>query len=475
MSVRRPVPAGLRLVADPSLIRRDSGRVLVGGSPFRMMRLSEAGARTVDRWIDGAPVRTGAEATLARRLLDAGSMHPLVSPAADRDATVVTPARDEPALTTLPTGGRPTIVVDDGSRPPIGPIDGVRVIRRDVSGGPSVARTAGLALARAEGAEFVAFVDADVTVDPEADPTGSDWIDRLLGHFDDPAVAAVAPRVVSVPGDTILAAYEEAFSPLDLGGAPSLVAPGRRVSYVPTAALIVRVAAVDAVGGFDPALRYGEDVDLIWRLASAGHAVRYDPSVVVQHRPRSSWGAWFRQRMSYGSAAAPLASRHGDAIAPSRAPVELYGTIATAVVASGALVAGAAAATVTAAQIRVRRALGEHHQPAAVNGAMAQAFGSTVAAIPRAWAPLALAAAAGRRPRRRLAAMVMTAAAVEVLQRRPAVDPFRATTARLVDHLAYGVGVWQGVVHERSLTAVRPARSENGVRSTDASGSTVTP
>ena len=285
------------------------------------------------------------------------------------------------------------------------------------------ARTDGLALARAEGAEFVAFVDADVTVDPEADPSGSDWIDRLLGHFDDPAVAAVAPRVVSVPGDTTLAAYEETFSPLDLGNAPSLVAPGRRVSYVPTAALIVRVAAIDAVGGFDEALRYGEDVDLVWRLAAAGHTVRYDPSVEVQHRPRSSWGAWFRQRMSYGSAAAPLASRHGDAIAPSRAPVELYGTIAAAVVAPGALVAGAAAATVTAAQIRVRRALGEHHQPAAVNGAMAQAFGSTVAAIPRAWAPLALVAAAGRRPRRRLAAMVMTAAAVEVLQRRPAVDP----------------------------------------------------
>ena len=441
-----------------------------------MMRVSEAGARAVDRWIDGAPVRAGAEATLARRLLDAGSMHPLVAPAADRDATVVIPVRDEPALTTHPTGGRPTIVVDDGSSPPIAPIDGVRVVRRDLSGGPSVARTDGLAVARAEGAEFVAFVDADVTVDPDVDPTGSAWIDRLLGHFDDPAVAAVAPRVVSAPGDTILAAYEETFSPLDLGNAPSLVAPGRRVSYVPTAALIVRVAAIDAVGGFDKALRYGEDVDLIWRLAAAGHTVRYDPSVEVQHRPRSSWTAWFRQRMSYGSAAAPLASRHGDAIAPSRAPVELYGTIAAAVVAPVAFVAGAAAAAVTAAQIRVRRALGEHHQPAAVNAAMAQAFGSTVAAIPRAWAPFALvAAAAGRRPRCRLAAMVTTAAAVEVFQRRPAVDPIRATAARLADHLAYGVGVWQGVVRERSLTAVCPARSENGVRSTDASASTVTP
>ncbi|HBU02969.1 MAG TPA: mycofactocin system glycosyltransferase, partial [Acidimicrobiaceae bacterium] len=103
MSVRQPVPAGFRLVADPLLVRRDSGRVMVGGSPFRMMRLSEAGARAVDRWIDGAPIRAGVEATLARRLLDAGLMHPLVEPATDRDATVVTPVRDEPSLTTLPT------------------------------------------------------------------------------------------------------------------------------------------------------------------------------------------------------------------------------------------------------------------------------------------------------------------------------------------------------------------------------------
>ena len=47
-----------------------------------------------------------------------------------------------------------------------------------------------------------------------------------------------------------------------------------KVSYVPTAALLVRRAALDSVtpgGGavFDPALRYGEDVDLVWRLHDA--------------------------------------------------------------------------------------------------------------------------------------------------------------------------------------------------------------
>lgn len=433
------------------------------------MRLSDAGARVVGRWLDGAPVRAGAEATLARRLLDAGSLHPAPDATLGRQVTLITPVKNDDAVAARPPSAHPTIIVDDGSNPPLRPIDGVQVIRRDVSGGPGVARADGLAIARAEGAEFVAFIDADVVDDPG-------WIDELLGHFDDPAVAAVAPRVASAPGDGALARYEEAFSPLDLGGEPSLVAPGRRVSYVPTAALVVRVAAIDDVGGFDPALRYGEDVDLVWRLAAAGQTVRYDPTVVVHHRPRRTWRAWFRQRMSYGSAAAPLASRHGDPIAPSRAPAEVYGTIAAALVAPAPFVVGVAAGTIGAAQVRVRQALGEHHQPQAVTGAIAHAFGSTIAAIPRAWAPFALAAAiTGRRPRRRLAAMVAAVAAVEVAQRRPAVDPVRATALRIVDHLAYGVGVWQGVVRERSLTAVRPARSEDGVRTADASASTVAP
>ena len=98
MSDRPPAPAGLHLVADPSLVRRDGGRVLVGGSPFRLMRLSDAGARVVGRWLDGSPVRDGAEAALARRLLDAGSMHPAPDATPDRQATVVTPVKNDGAV-----------------------------------------------------------------------------------------------------------------------------------------------------------------------------------------------------------------------------------------------------------------------------------------------------------------------------------------------------------------------------------------
>ena len=48
---------------------------------------------------------------------------------------------------------------------------------------------------------------------------------------------------------------------------------------MPTAALVVRRAVLE--DGLDTALRYGEDVDLVWRLHDAGWRVRYDPAVVV--------------------------------------------------------------------------------------------------------------------------------------------------------------------------------------------------
>jgi cellulose synthase/poly-beta-1,6-N-acetylglucosamine synthase-like glycosyltransferase len=137
--------------------------------------------------------------------------------------------------------------------------------------------------------ELVAFLDSD-TVPPAG------WIERLAGHFDDPAVAAVAPRV---------RALNRKRSPLDMGPHPAEVGPGKHVSYVPGAAVLMRRAALPD-DPFDPDLRYGEDVDLIWRLVEAGWRVRYDPSVVVAHQERDT----LRRRFKYGTSAAPLQQRH---------------------------------------------------------------------------------------------------------------------------------------------------------------------
>ena len=186
-------------------------------------------------------------------------------------------------------GRAEVLVVDDGSAQPEAVQDicrryGARHLRRARSGGPGAARNDGLA---AVDTELVAFVDSDCTV-------SAGWLERLGGHFADPRLGAVAPRIVprvplSTPQGCVRERYAEARSPLDLGPAAGEVGPGRKIAYVPAAALVVRKAALDR--GFSPALRYGEDVDLVWRLRAAGWTVRYDPAVEVTHQ-RADKLAW---------------------------------------------------------------------------------------------------------------------------------------------------------------------------------------
>ena len=196
------------------------------------------------------------------------------------------PARDRAELLArcLSSVGpaRELVVVDDGSRDPAGDRRGRRgaagavVVRHQRAAGPAQARNAGAA---ATSAPLIAFVDSDVRPDP-------DWLTGLIGHFADPRVAAVAPRVSVPAGDGAVSAYEAVRSPLDLGDEPGLAGPGRRLGFVPATALVLRRSAFEAVGGFDAGLAVGEDVDLVWRLSDAGWTVRYEPSVVVEHPAR---------------------------------------------------------------------------------------------------------------------------------------------------------------------------------------------
>ena len=97
--------------------------------------------------------------------------------------------------------------------------------------GPAAARNAGLAACKTD---FVAFLDSDVV-------PRRGWLEALLGHFCDPAVALVAPRIVGLAQtDNMVARYEAVRSSLDLGQREAPVVPYARVSYVPSAAIICR-------------------------------------------------------------------------------------------------------------------------------------------------------------------------------------------------------------------------------------------
>jgi hypothetical protein len=419
-----------------------SAAVVLAGSPVTMFRLSAAGCAMVDRIVAGDDVPAS---TLVDRLLDAGAIHPQVTHR--RDALPDVTHRDDGAATgfgigdvsivTPQLGGvvrhRDRVVVDDGSTPPLVGA----TTRLEANRGPAAARNEGR---RHVDTPLIAFIDADVDlpfersdetigvgVGNEGGAAALRWWAPLLAHFDDPRVGAVAPRVVGDEG-----------SSLDLGAEPARIRAGTRVSYVPAAAIIVRVEAFDDIGGFDETLRFGEDVDFVWRLDQAGWRSRYEPAVTVAHQRRPTVIGRLAQQVGYGSSSAPLALRHPSALAPFRS--DGWTALSWLLVALGRPTAGVGLAASRAV------ALVPKLPDVAPLGVLRLATTSQVMAAQqlaraarRAWWPLiAIGSIVSRRVRRIAAVAVVVA------------------PHRLVADLAFGAGLWAGMIRRREWRPIIP-------------------
>jgi GT2 family glycosyltransferase len=478
----------VRVALDPAARRLDGGRTLLGGDPPRALRLTGGGARELDALARGAVPDTDAARALSRRLLHAGLAHPRHEAASAAAVTVVVPVRDRPralARCLLAAAAQEPgriVVVDDGSSDPravavLCAERGAELIRRERPGGPAAARNA--ALARVD-SELVAFVDSDCVGEPgwlallcgamAAEPclgavgprvrprAGADGPGLWAGHPDADGHPAARPDADAGHGSSALSRYAAVRSPLDLGSAPARVHPGGRVAYLPTAALLVRRAALGT--GFDEALRHGEDVDFVWRMHDAGWTVRYEPAAVVDHDEPGTVQAWLCRRYRYGSSAGPLARRHPDRLAPVRIhprPV----TILALAAAGRPRTAAAALALHLGLGARTLRRLGVP-VPAAV-GVGVRGVADSGAALGRAatmLTPAALALGlAHRRTRPAAAALVLSEPLRAYVRTRPSLDPLRFTALALADDVAYGAGVWTGALRARTTRPLRPTRA----------------
>jgi hypothetical protein len=122
---------------------------------------------------------------------------------------------------------------------------------------------------------------------------------RLAGGRSDPLFLVLNPD--TYPDPDLLCDLVAALGPPDVAAAdarqipcehPKAFAPGSGdTSWVSGAAMLVRRAAFDEVGGFDADVfpLYGDDVDLSWRLRRAGWRVVHASHALVFHdkRPRA--------------------------------------------------------------------------------------------------------------------------------------------------------------------------------------------
>ncbi len=156
-----------------------------------------------------------------------------------------------------------------------------------VDGAPA-ARNAG---ARAARGDLLAFCDSD-------DVVGPGWLAgcaRALGSAD------------------VVAGIFDFWSLNGLPESPPTPASMLQLPFLPaglSANLAVRHEAFDAVGGFAEELVTGEDIDLCWRLQTAGYRFAIETGAVVSKRDRTGFREVFRQGLAFGRGGPVLYRRH---------------------------------------------------------------------------------------------------------------------------------------------------------------------
>jgi succinoglycan biosynthesis protein ExoA len=264
--------------------------------------------------------------------------------------SVVVPARDEeqslgPCLDSIITQHWPrdrlqVVVVENGSR------DRTRNVAeawaaRDPRVGVVVSQAANHAEAmnvgiQAARGEIVARVDAHSRVDRR-------YVAEVVAAFDRHPEAAAVGGAFMAAGETLrerVAGFARS-SRLGVGSGygTDRIQRDHPVRSVQCGAY--RREVLLAVGGFDPAMTYGEDEELNWRLRQRGFQVMLCPALLQLYRPRASLGGLWRQYWNYGRGRMRVLRKHPDFLAPRHLAPSALVVVLGGLAAAGAVVPAA--------------------------------------------------------------------------------------------------------------------------------------
>lgn len=123
--------------------------------------------------------------------------------------------------------------------------------------------------------ELLAFVDADVTVEP-------DWLETVVARMGtNVSYLACAVEIYS-PGSETFAGKYNRLTDLRVDYFVS------RLDFAPTCCLVVRASLMDELGVFDDRLTSSGDLEFGNRVVAAGYPLTYASDIVARHPARTS-------------------------------------------------------------------------------------------------------------------------------------------------------------------------------------------
>lgn len=195
---------------------------------------------------------------------------------------------DSLAAQSVPRQVYEVIVVENGSAD-LADTDGAAGFVRYVhlpQANSAAARNAGLALARGR---FLLLTDADCVARP-------DWIEKLTERLADGTVVAAGGTIGKHEPRTW--AQRHAITVVD-GQRKLSYLPALSLPYVAGANAGFVTSALRETGGFDEALRSGNDVDVCYKLGLRGYRIGLAPDAVIMHDDRASVASHFRRFHRY--------------------------------------------------------------------------------------------------------------------------------------------------------------------------------
>ncbi|HEX9023587.1 MAG TPA: mycofactocin biosynthesis glycosyltransferase MftF [Geobacteraceae bacterium] len=463
-----------RLAKNIEMVERDNGCFLVAKAPLSILRLNRPLKDLISRGLGGelAPVSV-AEQGILEQLVAKGFLERLTDAAAEGaelpSVSVVIPVMDRAdelgrclasvSRLNYPQKRLQVIVVDDGSRDASARVArqfGALLVASGGRGrGPAAARNVGASVAQGD---ILAFIDSDCTASP-------DWLTELTPLFDDGRTAAVGGMVDGMCTESAVDRYEAVMSSLSLGSRTRYGGSGDDTFYLPSCNLLVRRSAFLKAGGFKDAMHVGEDVDLTWRLRDQGWTITYQPKGRVFHEHRSTINSFMARRFDYGTSEGVLQCLHPQRRKRMVVPPLLALLLSLCLVApfTGGWSLLAALGVLLADTVIVRYRLARHNVPlglAPLLGGRVRALASLVyylsfhlvryysllfiaaaLLVPLVWLPFL--------------AVLGCAARVDYGVKKPALSFLGFSAVYLLEHMAYGAGVFWGCLKRGTFSSYR--------------------